>query len=138
MCEECYEDVSHVLFDYPRARKVWQDGLLLSKVNSVMLWNNTAAEFIFALLQETSHTQAEDIAIHGRLKCNIDATFSKALNCVGFGFCIRNEFGEFIRARTMWSNPVVRRMLEKLCDFHTPSVGCMNYNLLMLIFNWMH
>lgn len=43
---------------------------------------------------------------HGRLKCNIDASFSEALNCVGFGFCIRNEFGEFIRARTMWSNPV--------------------------------
>jgi hypothetical protein len=37
MCEESYEDVSHVLFECPRARKVWQDSLLLSKVNSVML-----------------------------------------------------------------------------------------------------
>lgn len=59
MCEESYDDVSHVLFDCPRATKVWQDSLLLSKVNSVMLRNNTAAEFIFALLQELSHDQAE-------------------------------------------------------------------------------
>lgn len=59
MCEESYEDASHVLFDCPRARKVWQDSLLLSKVNSVMWCNNTAAEFIFALLQELSHDQAE-------------------------------------------------------------------------------
>ncbi|KEH42462.1 hypothetical protein MTR_1g069475 [Medicago truncatula] len=44
--------------------------------------------------------------VHVRLKCNVDALFSDALNCVGFGFCIRDEAGNFIRAKTMWSNPV--------------------------------
>jgi len=43
---------------------------------------------------------------HGRLKCNVDASFSDALNCVGFGFYIMDEAGNFIRAKTMWSNPV--------------------------------
>jgi ribonuclease HI len=43
---------------------------------------------------------------HGRLKCNVDASFSEALNCVGFGFCIRDEAGNFVQAQTMWSNPV--------------------------------
>ncbi|XP_024628786.1 uncharacterized protein [Medicago truncatula] len=43
---------------------------------------------------------------HGRLKCNVDASFSDDLNRVGFGFCIRDEGGNFIRAKTMWSNPV--------------------------------
>jgi len=42
----------------------------------------------------------------GRLKFNVDAAFSEALNCVGFGVCIRDAAGNFIRAKTMWSNPV--------------------------------
>jgi len=42
----------------------------------------------------------------GRLKCNVDASFSEALNCVGFGLCIRDENGNFIKAKTLWSNPV--------------------------------
>jgi len=59
MCEESYEDTSHVMYDCPRARKVWQDCLLISKVNSVMLRNNTTAEIIFVLLQERSCVQTE-------------------------------------------------------------------------------
>jgi hypothetical protein len=59
---------------------------------------------------ETSSPQIEQNRwqkpAHGRLKCNVDASFSEALNCVGFGFCIRYEFGNFIRAKTMWSNLV--------------------------------
>jgi len=42
----------------------------------------------------------------GRLKCNVDASFLVALNRIGFGFCIRDEAGNFIRAKTMWSNHV--------------------------------
>ncbi|RHN43816.1 hypothetical protein MtrunA17_Chr8g0391961 [Medicago truncatula] len=41
-----------------------------------------------------------------RLKCNVDASFSEALNCVGFGLCIRDEYRNFIKAKTLWSNPV--------------------------------
>jgi len=39
----------------------------------------------------------------GRLKCNVDASFSEALNCVGFGLCIRDENGNFIKAKTLWT-----------------------------------
>ncbi|RHN65376.1 hypothetical protein MtrunA17_Chr3g0079221 [Medicago truncatula] len=42
----------------------------------------------------------------GRLKCNVDASFSEALNCVGFGLCIRDEYMNFIKAKTLWSIPV--------------------------------
>jgi len=42
----------------------------------------------------------------GRLKCNVDASFSDALNCVGFGLCIRDDSGNFIKAKTLWSNSV--------------------------------
>jgi ribonuclease HI len=42
----------------------------------------------------------------GRLKCNVDAAFSEALNCVGFGIYIHDVAGNFIKAKTMWSNPV--------------------------------
>jgi len=42
----------------------------------------------------------------GRLKCNVDASFLDALNRVGFGFCIRDEAGNFMTAKTMWSSPV--------------------------------
>ena len=44
--------------------------------------------------------------LQGRLKCDVDAAFSETLNCVGFGLCIRDEFGEFIKAKTLWSNPI--------------------------------
>ncbi|XP_058776565.1 uncharacterized protein LOC131650878 [Vicia villosa] len=39
----------------------------------------------------------------GRLKCNIDASFSQ--NKVGIGICIRNDAGQFIAARTEWFSP---------------------------------
>jgi hypothetical protein len=43
----------------------------------------------------------------GRLKCNVDASFSETANYVSFGICIRDDLGEFIKARTMWSHPIV-------------------------------
>jgi hypothetical protein len=35
-----------------------------------------------------------------RYKCNIDASFSAALNRVGLGMCIRDDDGAFVLART--------------------------------------
>ncbi|XP_058783747.1 uncharacterized protein LOC131658475 [Vicia villosa] len=40
----------------------------------------------------------------GRLKCNIDASFSN--NKVGIGACIRDDKGSFIAARTEWFSPI--------------------------------
>ena len=191
MCDESYEDTSHVFFDCLRARIVWQQSLLLSKVISVMQKSSTTAEIIFTLLQELPQGQAEQFATllwsvwksrnlrvwenvtdtgqvivepakqllqnwnlvnckkqisgaagaaaaphttaimtdsaaavmtdsaatvalpvqckwlkphQGRLKCNVDASFSEALNCVGFGLCIRDEYRNFIKAKTCSSD----------------------------------
>jgi hypothetical protein len=42
----------------------------------------------------------------GRLKCNVDASFSSSTNKVGVGMCIRDEDGCFVRAKTMWHTPL--------------------------------
>jgi len=42
----------------------------------------------------------------GRYKCNIDASFSKHLNKVGLGMCIRDEHGTFVLAKTDWFSPI--------------------------------
>lgn len=42
----------------------------------------------------------------GIKKCNIDTAFSEALNRVGFGMCLRDAAGSFIRAKMMWTNPM--------------------------------
>jgi len=42
----------------------------------------------------------------GRLKCNVDASFLESMNCAGYELCIRDEEGNFIKAKTLWSNPV--------------------------------
>nr|ABN08196.1 Polynucleotidyl transferase, Ribonuclease H fold [Medicago truncatula] len=36
----------------------------------------------------------------GQYKCNIDASFSKHLNKVGIGICIRDDTGTFVLAKT--------------------------------------
>jgi hypothetical protein len=43
----------------------------------------------------------------GSFKCNVDASFSAHLNVVGYGMRIRDEVGNFVKARTMWSSPRV-------------------------------
>jgi hypothetical protein len=42
----------------------------------------------------------------GRLKYNVDASFSVHLNVVGYGMCIQDDVGNFVKTRTMWSSPV--------------------------------
>jgi len=42
----------------------------------------------------------------GRLKCNVDVSFSMTENKLGIGMCLRNEEGRFIRGKTMWFSPV--------------------------------
>jgi len=39
--------------------------------------------------------------MRGRLKCNVDASFSSSTNKVGVGMCTRDEEGCFVRAKTM-------------------------------------
>jgi len=42
----------------------------------------------------------------GRLKCNVDASFSEALNCVGIGLYIRNVAENFMKSKTLWLSPM--------------------------------
>jgi hypothetical protein len=58
LCDEIYEDTIHILFDYHKARNVCRESCLLSKVDLAMQNNNTAAEIIFALLQDLPQDQA--------------------------------------------------------------------------------
>ena len=46
----------------------------------------------------------------GRYKCNIDASFSRHLNKVGIGICLRDDSGAFVLAKTDWISP--------LCEVH--------------------
>jgi hypothetical protein len=38
----------------------------------------------------------------GMLKCNVDAEILSELNRYSVGMCIRNDKGQFIKAKTMW------------------------------------
>jgi len=42
----------------------------------------------------------------GRVKCNVDASFSTSMNRCGIGICIRDEEGKFVRAKTLWFSPM--------------------------------
>jgi len=44
MCDESYEDAIYVLFDFPRAKNVWRDSHLLSRLNFPMQNNNATLE----------------------------------------------------------------------------------------------
>jgi ribonuclease HI len=46
----------------------------------------------------------------GRYKCNIDASFSRHLNKVGIGICLRDDLGAFVLAKTDW--------ISLLCEVH--------------------
>ncbi|AES74135.1 hypothetical protein MTR_3g116210 [Medicago truncatula] len=54
----------------------------------------------------------------GMLKCNVDASFSEVLNFVGFGLCIRDEHRNFIKAKTLWSNPVCSLDVGEALSLH--------------------
>jgi hypothetical protein len=41
----------------------------------------------------------------GRMKCNIDVSFSSSLNKVGTGLCIRDEDGSYVLAKIVWFSP---------------------------------
>jgi hypothetical protein len=43
--------------------------------------------------------------LQGRLKCNVDASFSNSLNRTGIGMCIRDAEGTFVLAKTLNFSP---------------------------------
>ncbi|MCI53903.1 cytochrome P450, partial [Trifolium medium] len=43
---------------------------------------------------------------NGRVKCNIDASFSSNLNRVGIGICICDEYGVYVMAKYDQYSPI--------------------------------
>jgi hypothetical protein len=89
--------------------------IVLKTVNSSMQQSGVAgngvgthiSEHMLAVREGTMQPvqpQWKKLAL-GRLKCNVDVSFSDELNCVGYGMCIRDDTWNFVMARTMWSNP---------------------------------
>jgi hypothetical protein len=96
-----------------RNEKVWRNKdtpqhIVISRaMNFLIDWKN-----IKTVQTSTSvDMQVEETVIKwkkpssGRIKCNIDAAFPSNNNRVGFGICIRDETGAFIRAKTEWVEP---------------------------------
>jgi len=42
----------------------------------------------------------------GRLKCNVDTSFSPSYNKVGIGMCVRDAEGCFVLINTTWFSPL--------------------------------
>jgi len=42
----------------------------------------------------------------GRMKCNVDASFSTSMYQFGIRMCIRDEEGHLVLAKTMWFAPI--------------------------------
>jgi len=40
-------------------------------------------------------------------KCNLDVSFTQALNRVGISVCIRDDQGCFVLAKTEWMTPLI-------------------------------
>ena len=72
----------------------------------------------------------------GRYKCNIDASFSKHLNKVGLGMCIRDEHGAFVLAKTDWFSPICEvhigealGLISTLEWVHELNLGLVDYEM---------
>jgi ribonuclease HI len=49
--------------------------------------------------QHTEQVHKWNKPLSGRVKCNIDASFSSVYNRIGIGICIRDEFGAYVLAK---------------------------------------
>lgn len=57
-----------------------------------------------------------------------DASFSASLNCVEFGMCTQDDKGNFVLAKTLWSNPIVSTDIGEAMGIYMAYIGCMNCN----------
>jgi hypothetical protein len=89
--------------------KVWNDTIesaqtICDRASTLLnSWKNAQA------IRSQNHRQSADRdemswrkPSTGRYKCNVDASFSKSLNKVGLGMCIRDDEGRYVLAKTEW------------------------------------
>jgi len=65
----------------------------------------------------------------GRLKCNVDASFSNISNKVGFGMCIRDSDGNHVRSKMLWFTLVCSVDVGDV----TPTLDYFNYLIILII-----
>ena len=145
-----------MIFVMSRNNKVWQqvtesNGSIIERAKHLLEdWRNAnkkqqvqtsqqgnAAAVMLSITQQVTAGRSEEIrwkkSMRGRLKCNVDASFSSSTNKVGVGMCIRDEEGCFVRAKTMWHTPYVQLILDKHWGCITPFIGFMSYSSKILI-----
>ena len=64
-------------------------------------------------VQNIADTSKWKIPVVCRFKFNIEFSFSKHLNKVGIGMCIRDDIGTFVLAKTEWFSPICEVHIEE-------------------------
>ncbi|MCH79659.1 hypothetical protein A2U01_0000412 [Trifolium medium] len=64
------------------------------------LWKRLRASAAALAVQATEHVNRWQPPPRGKLKCNIDAAIFAELNMFGVGMCLRNDTGQFVKAKT--------------------------------------
>jgi ribonuclease HI len=59
----------------------------------------------YGMASSSTSTTSWQHPLQGRLKCNVDASFSESLNSTGVGMCIRDADGTFVLAKTFNFSP---------------------------------
>jgi hypothetical protein len=91
-----------------RNEKIWENAEQLVSVSIQQARDFWAQWRQFQTVQAATTQANDDKNViwqppeDGEIKCNIDAAIFKELNRHGIGMFIRNNKGEFIRAKTMW------------------------------------
>ncbi|XP_058775339.1 uncharacterized protein LOC131649602 [Vicia villosa] len=128
ICGDLNENNNHLFFQCPKSVECWKKVGLWPVLQQLLNHQNSCATVVFSFLQVANKDllqgwrSAQQIRNNnisqsqspmdskwskpstGRLKCNIDASFSN--NKVGLGACIRDDKGSFIAARTEWFSPI--------------------------------
>jgi len=127
-CQVISATARQLLYEWREANKLQ----LISGVAGVVADSGAAVSVDSAGAQQLLPAQIRWVKPQqGRIKCNIDATFSEALNRVGFGMCLRDAAGNFLRAKMMWSNPMCTPEVGKRWDYFMLFNRYKNYNLQM-------
>lgn len=73
-------------------------------------------------LSHSASWQMVETTTQGRVKCNIDAAIFESEKCFGAGFCLRDDLGQFLIAKTAYQHGVPK-----------PAVAAMSFIKFLLV-----